>query len=251
MNDLLAKFSQATGLKADPQTLTFAGIGVGVALLLAAVFWLLARRAPKASAARQSLFDKLGLSVFERRLVVAILVVLFIVLQWWFVFPEFKKWGELKAAMARADATIHKYEPEVAKFDEYKKTAARLEGERAQLPNSYDVGVTLLRVVQGQAAKCSLGGLSFTHVQPRPARGNEFFEEQGYTVNFASTGDKELLDFLVAVSADDSLIRVRELSVRPDPTGMKLMGSVTVMASYQKAAATTRAPSAGNNPRKQ
>ncbi len=243
MKELLDKATRALGINADPQTVLYVAIGVAVVLLLGVFAWLASRRAaknqassPAVAVARRSIFDQIGLSVFERRLVMAIFVVLFAVLQWWFVFPEFKKWGELKAAMQKADETIRKYQPEIDKLPAYKTEVAKLEDEGSKLA-SYDVAIQLLRIVQGQVAKSGVQAQNYIPSQPRPARGNDFFEEQSLSVSFYNTGDKELLDFLVALSADNSMFRVRELTVRPDQSGMKLMGSVTVVATYQKVVA--------------
>ncbi|MBI3875170.1 MAG: hypothetical protein HY300_04265 [Verrucomicrobia bacterium] len=241
MKELIERATRALGINADPQTVLYVGIGIAVALLLVVLVWLASRRAAKNQAsrpavARRSVFDQLGLSVFERRLVMAIFVVLFAVLQWWFVFPEFKKWGKLKAAMAEATETIGKYQPEIDKLPAYKTEVAKLEDEGSKLA-SYDVAIQLLRIVQSQVAKSGVQAQNYNPGAPRQARGNDFFEEQSLSVSFYNTGDKELLDFLVALSADNSMFRVRELTVRHDQSGSKLMGSVTVVATYQKVVA--------------
>ena len=70
-------------------------------------------------------------------------------------------------------------------------------------------------------------------------RTNQFFAEQALSIDFTS-GGKELVDFLVDIAAGNSMIRVREMNVKPDPSQTKLMGNITLIASYQKKAATNK-----------
>jgi hypothetical protein len=245
MKEQLDKLTAWLGLAPDQQPLVFIGLGVVAAVVLALVFWI-ATRASSPSGARQGVFDRLGLSAFERRLVVAILVVLFGVLQWWFVFPEFAKWRQMQAAIGKGGDALRRFQLEMDRLPSYSNEVARLESEGHRLA-SEEVAVTLLRTVQNHVARTGVQVQNYNPTPPRPARGNEFFEEQALGINFHTTGDKELLDFLVAISADNSFLRVRDLTVKPDPTGQKLMGSVSIVASYQKAVAA-KAPAA--NPRK-
>ena len=63
---------------------------------------------------------------------------------------------------------------------------------------------------------------------------NEFFEEQTLRLGVNPTGDKELIDFLVAIGNSDLMVRVKELNLNPDQGGYKLMGSINLVASFQK-----------------
>ena len=49
------------------------------------------------------------------------------------------------------------------------------------------------------------------------------------------------MDFLYRLGAGGSLIRVRDLSLSPDPTGIKLSSQITLVASYPKAASPAKA----------
>ena len=46
---------------------------------------------------KKSLFDKLNLRPNERRLVIIVLIVVFIILNFIFVWPRFGDWGKIKA----------------------------------------------------------------------------------------------------------------------------------------------------------
>ena len=67
------------------------------------------------------------------------------------------------------------------------------------------------------------------------SRTAEFFQEQTLRVTSLCT-DAQLVDFLHKLGTGNSLIRVRDLDVRPDQGQMKLNCTITLVASYQKAA---------------
>jgi len=52
------------------------------------------------------------------------------------------------------------------------------------------------------------------------------------------------VDFLYNLGAGDSLVRVRNLSIRPDQNRQQLAASITLIASYQKNPKLTPAPAA-------
>ena len=51
-----------------------------------------------------------------------------------------------------------------------------------------------------------------------------------------NTGERELVDFLYQLGTRNSLIRVRNMSLQPDGTRMRLRGQLALVASYQKKA---------------
>ena len=65
-------------------------------------------------------------------------------------------------------------------------------------------------------------------------RTNEFFLEQTQTINVQSS-EQPLVDFLFNLGSGNSLIRVRDLVLHPDPqTRQQLAGAIKLVASYQK-----------------
>jgi len=52
------------------------------------------------------------------------------------------------------------------------------------------------------------------------------------------------VDFLYNLGSGNSLIRVRDLSLRPDPPRQQLSGNVKLVASYQKNPSKKPAPAA-------
>ena len=183
-----------------------------------------------------SFLDKLNLKPQERRLIVMAATVFFVVLQFWLVWPHFKDWERIKTGLAAADKSLKTYQTEITLTNEYSVKLKELErqgdtvlaAEQAQ-PN------ILIEKIQSQAGRSKL---NVGNISPAPrsnlSRTNQFFEEQTISVGLNPTGDEELIDFLVAMGSGDLMVRVKELDLRPDPSKTKLMGKVTLVASFQK-----------------
>ena len=183
-----------------------------------------------------SFLDKLNLKPQERRLIVMAATVFFVVLQFWLVWPHFKDWERIKTGLAAADKSLKTYQTEIALTNNYSVKLRELErqgdtvlaAEQAQ-PN------ILIEKIQSQAGRSKL---NVQNIAPAPrsnlSRTNQFFEEQTISVGLNPTGDEELIDFLVAMGSGDLMVRVKELDLRPDPSKTKLMGKVTLVASFQK-----------------
>jgi hypothetical protein len=63
---------------------------------------------------------------------------------------------------------------------------------------------------------------------------NEFFQEQSIPIT-VNTGEKELVDFLLDIGSGSSMIRVRDMNLRPaDQNRYRLQGTITLSANYQK-----------------
>jgi len=179
--------------------------------------------------------ERLGLTPQERRLVVAVFLALFGVLYFWLVWPRFADWNKFGADMEKAEALIQQYKTEIDRTTEYQSKLSKLEGEGAAvLPE--EQANELQRIIQTQASASQVFTTGITPVGTGSVKQNaasQFFEEQAMLVRFA-TGDSELINFLVSLGSGNSLIRVRDLSMKPDPSQTKLQGQSTVVASYQK-----------------
>ena len=189
-----------------------------------------------------SVFDKLNLRPFERRLVVGIIAVLFIAAQILFVWPQFKELAKTATDIGEAGKKLALYEAKVSKLKDLQKKEEELKGTGGGMDvPTPEVAIELLKIAQQQATRSGVQVLNYNPGAARALRGNDFFEETTLGLTFGNTGDKELLDFLVAVGGDNSMIRVRDLNLRPDQGGSKLAGNLTLVASYQKPPAKTAA----------
>jgi len=182
-----------------------------------------------------SLLDRLNLRPQERRWVVMAAAVLFVVLQLWLVFPHFKEWGQTRDALDKAKKTLLERQTAVAQTDDYRKRLEKLEGQGGTgLLNAEQAGNLLIRRIGDQARLSKVNQNDIRILPKNPSKANEYFEEQTLDYRFNPTGDKELIDFLVAIGNSDLMVRVKELVLSPDPGTYKLQGSMKLVASFQK-----------------
>lgn len=186
--------------------------------------------------------QRLNLRPQELRLVVFVAAIVFVFLHFWLVHPHFKDWSQIKAELAKARTSLSSYQTEIAKAPQSQEKLNVLESQGTAIL-AEEQAARLISTIYAQASqkKVIVAG-----VQSRPktsAKTNEYFDEQIVSVTLNATGDKELVDYLVALGADDSMIRVQEMSLRPDPTYTKLVGNLVLVASYQKKR-KTEAPAA-------
>jgi hypothetical protein len=189
---------------------------------------------------KTSIFDKLNLRPQERRLVVIVGMVLFVLINWWFVWPFFGEWAKVQRDLRKDASTLEKYQNEIAKRGQYERKQRDLEQTGSEMLNSE---TDFQRIVSSQAASAGVyvsdlrtgGGGGFGN------RTNQFFQDQVITVTFNS-GGKEIVDFLVGIAAQNAMIRVRTMNVRPDSTGTKLQGNIEFVGNYARP--QTNAPTA-------
>lgn len=179
--------------------------------------------------------ERLNLRPQERRLIVAVALIFFIVLNLWFVYPHFHDWTKAKTSLEKAKLTLATFEKETqpAKIAEYQARLKELEGQGSSVAPT-EQSLDLIRSIQNLAAQHGVGIIANTEVQTAgSSKTNAFFEEKARLVNVV-TGEKELVDFLISLASTNSMIRVRSMNLRPDPSQMRLQGSITLVASYQR-----------------
>jgi Tfp pilus assembly protein PilO len=198
----------------------------------------------------KSVFDKLNLRPAERRLVIIVMIVVFIVLNFIFVWPHFSDWGKIKARRTIAENLVRQYQREIANTALYQAQLKDLEKQGATVQTEAQA-LTLSTTVQNQAA---LSGVQVNRYDPVRqtalsvgGKTNQFFEEQSGIIN-VTTEEKSLVDFLYNLGIGSSLIRVRSFTLNPDPPRHKLQGNVTLVASYQKKAPPKIAPPVATPP---
>ncbi len=170
-----------------------------------------------------SLFDKLNLRPNERRLVIIVAIVVFIIVNAIFVWPHFGDWGKLRRRQADATEQLRRYRIEVESIPRYQKTLSELEKAGASVA-SEDQALKLANTVQNQAL---LSGVQWNGYTPgrqtASAKPNQFFEEQTGNLSFVAD-EKALIDFLYNLGSGGSLIRVRTMTLNPDAPRYKLQG---------------------------
>lgn len=191
-----------------------------------------------------SFLDQLNLRPQEKRILAAVLVVAVVLVSIFFVWPKLEERPKAVQALDASRKKFRSYEAELARVPEYQARLRELEGQGSAVLRE-EQALQLMRTVQTQAGQ---HGVSITSTRvgaagPSTTSTNAFFDEQ--TMIFGvNTGEQELVAFLYALGSGDSMIRVRDMDLRPDPPRYKLNGSITLVASYQKnnASSTATAP---------
>lgn len=186
------------------------------------------------------------LSPMERFIIAGAIVLVFVVLNLLFVFPNFGKLKQIERRGNNARTKLDTYEKEIAQTQFYRNNIARLEGEGAAVALD-DQGVSFLQSILNQSVA---SGVIVQANNRLPERTNQFFMERAQSLTTLSE-ESQLVDFLYTLGTGSSQIRVRALSVRPDASRTKLNSTITLVASFQKKplkAATTSSPATAAKP---
>jgi Tfp pilus assembly protein PilO len=179
----------------------------------------------------------------ERRFVVGVFVVVFIVINVLFIWPRFKDWEKVKLQMNKAQNNLQAFQKEISQKTSYERLVRELESEGAPVPPEDQV-TEFLRTINTTAGQ---SGVLVIGNSPQPTGTNQFFLERAQSLSVQS-GEPQLVDFLYRLGAGASLIRVRSLTLRPDPPRFQLSASITLVASYQKKSATGSAVKTAETP---
>lgn len=168
----------------------------------------------------------------ERRLAIGVLVILFLVLNYVFVWPHFSDWSRLQNRGADAQRKLKLYQTAIAQRPAYEAQAKKLEsaGEFVALD---DQSVNMMRAIQSQSAQSGVGIVNTSRQMTRT--NDTFFVEQIQNINVLAN-DKQLVDFLYKLGSGASTIRVRDLELQPDAAKQNLTANIRLVASYQKSA---------------
>ena len=165
----------------------------------------------------------------ERRLAVGVLVVLFIVLNWVFVWPHRSDWEDLKIRQKNANASLKFYQTTIAQMPAIQSQVKNFENE-GEFVAPEDQSINFLRTIQSQAQQ---SGVGIVNTSRQMTHTNEFFSEQTQNLDVIAT-DSQLVDFLYKLGSGASMVRVRDLEIQPDASHQHLSGKIRLVASYQK-----------------
>ena len=184
--------------------------------------------------------DRLNLKPFEKRLVVVVAIVVFAVVNFWFVFPHFSDLSEAQKHRTEALEKLKKWEGETNQIPVIKKKIGDLVKEGLDVPAAEQQNKFASDILQQQASS----GVNLLNTGQTTTRTNSpFFVELVQTITVQS-GEPQLVDFLYQLGNGPSLIRVRGLSMRTDPSRQQIVAGVTLVASYQKEQRTRAAAAA-------
>lgn len=172
-----------------------------------------------------------NLRPFEKRVVVGFGALFFIVLNFLFVIPHFSDLTSVQERTAEAQRKLARFQTEIAQTNVYQAGLRQFERENADVP-AEEQSLQFANTVNAQAGQSGVHIVSNSHINTQT---NQFFLEKSQTVS-VQAGEEELVNFLYSLGSGNSQIRVRDLSVRPDPPRQQLVAQVKLVASYQKRA---------------
>jgi hypothetical protein len=192
--------------------------------------------------------ESLNLRPQEKRVLVGIAVVVFVVLNLVLVVPRFKEYGNLKKELAATRDTNALYNAVI-----YKDTNS-VGGYQQQLRDlskapEGKVSSTEIQLEQTVTREAAANGLFIQTIQNvasqvigSSGQSDKFFARQSVRVTIQATEDA-LVKFLYDVGNDPAMIRVWELQLNPaDNNRYKLNATMLLTADYQKEVPTNAAP---------
>ena len=194
--------------------------------------------------------DQLNLTPQERRIVVAIGLVVIVVLNLLFVWPHFGEWKKIRNELETMRGNIQKYNKEISldtnPTNGLQKQLTKL--VRQEGAGVMDNQVRLEDTIRTQAARTSVNVGHYNPGTPHSDT-NGFFEEESLRISFDSQ-EPQLINFLYNIGGDPAMIRVSELDLSPqDQNRYRLHGSITLIANYAKPAATPASAAAKPKPK--
>ena len=172
-------------------------------------------------------------------MVVIVGLVIFVVLNIWFVWPYFGEWTRVQNRMSKSQSTLKKYQDEIARKPKYEAAQRELSNIGELLTSELD----LENIVRRQATLNPGFQIGTSDSRNRAALAgsstNRFFQEQTLTITF-TTGGKDLVDFLVGIASQNALMRVQQMTVKPaDPTPTRLSGNMVFVGNLQRQSTNT------------
>jgi hypothetical protein len=179
----------------------------------------------------------------EKRLVVGVAVMAFVVLNFWFVVPLFSDWQRVGFRKQKAEEKLKLYNAEIAQMTTYDRRIKELSSDAYQVP-AEDQSLHFVTEIQTKAARCGIIPSQISHVTERT--NNPFFLKKSITVT-ATAKEQQLVDFLYDLGSSNSMIRVSDLGLSPDAPRQQLRAQIKLEASYQKALPGQAAARAANS----
>jgi len=170
-----------------------------------------------------------NLRPFEKRVVVGVGALFFVVLNFLFVFPHFSDLNAMHYRMEEAQRKLAKYQTEIAQTNLYVTGLNQMQADAADVP-SEDQDFQFGNAINTQVLK---SGVRQNQGSTTKTQTNQFFLEKSQSISVQGA-EQQLVDFLYHLGAGGSQIRVRDLSLRPDPSRQQLVAGVMLVASYQK-----------------
>ncbi len=179
-----------------------------------------------------SFLDKMNLKPQERRWVVIVVLVVFVLLNFIFVWPNFGNLGRTEQGLRDTQSKLKTYNDEISRQSFYARQLKELQ-EGGQFIANEEQGLRLAQEVNNQAALTGVSVLSSTPGTRGSGKTNAFFDEQTLQISI-NCDEPPLVEFLFNLAARESLTRVRSMTLGPDPKRERLQGNITLVKSFQR-----------------
>ena len=178
------------------------------------------------------------LKPLERRWAVAGLALVFLMLNYFFIWPHRHDWARDDARAQNADKKIDEYNAEIVKKAVYLGKLRTLQADGSDVV-AEDQAIDFVRFYSGlllaNRVLLQNGGTLTTRTN------NPFFIEQQLGIT-AQADETNLVNFLYNLGAGNSMVRVKAMNLRPTSDKHELNAGITMIASYlKKATAPSRA----------
>jgi len=164
----------------------------------------------------------------ERRFVIGVGLLLFIVINIFWIRPHFSDWGNLKGRLNASKAKLSSYEMLIQRIPALQTELRKFGGEGDVPPE--DQLIHLQQTIQSQGFA---SGVSFSLPTRASTITNQSIIEVSQGVSI-SGGEKQVVDFLFNLGAAGSIIRAKAMSIRPEPNHYQLNANMTLIATFQK-----------------
>jgi hypothetical protein len=187
-----------------------------------------------------------NLTSLERRFVIGVMVVVFIVLNLLFVRPRFQDWGKVKVRLASASKKLETFRSVIGETKKLTNDIAQIEKGGMTVPSA-EAAVDFLRTIQNAAIATGVNLQTTARSTATTRTNDQFFVEHAQQVTLIAR-EENLVNFLYQLSSgNNALVSVRDLVMRPDQPRQQLSATLKLVASYQKQT-PARAGATGSTP---
>jgi hypothetical protein len=164
----------------------------------------------------------------ERRWLTVIGCIVFVTMNYFFIWPQFKEWSANTARMGAARSNLAKYTAEIAHKPDYEHKIRTISPDEQNIaPEDQAV-----HFEEGFRDKAVENGVQIQSTSRPSTRADDFTMEQRTTIQVL-TGEKNLVDYLYSLGSSGSSVRVESMSLRPvDMNRYQLHADLTLVESY-------------------
>lgn len=189
------------------------------------------------------LFDRLNLTPAERRLVVGILAVVFVVVNYWLVWPRFGDFRTVREDIEAMDRKRQTFQREIDRRPTYEATLRKLQSQGSVVPQGEEriaFRSDMERLVREVGLVVPRWGEVITE-RAANASSNAFFDTISLSLSQVAGSEGQFVDFLYRVGASNSTIRVKDLTLAPGAFDTRAQGKTNLVGTLKLVAAIQRA----------